>query len=739
MSETPINRLIGRLQSHGCNPRETGSGQWKSRCPAHKGRSSNLSVKQADDGAVILHCHHVDATGQTYSAEAIVRSLGLEMRDLFPDRLGLPSGKPKAAPTASRNGNGKAWRSPEEAIAWHAKTVKGQVSERGPWIYNDPDHFELMRVYRIDYCDPETGEPRKQFRPVYPDAAGWHVGDPSKDRLPLYHLEELTAAGLVYVCEGEKCADLVRGLGLVTTTSSHGAQSPGKTDWSPLAGKTVVILPDHDGSGESYAIAVAGILAGLDPRPIIKVVRLPLAGEGDDIEQWLEAVPDAWGPDECRAELERIAEATPEWMPPAEAPEGDDVRDPIGDIDPKAFHGVLGRLALGTQKETEANPVFVFMHLLGFFGAAVGRSPHFVISATRIYMNIFMGLIGPSGYSRKGTAGFVAKAIWQKVDPLFARDNITDGLNSGAGLLYHLRDASTKLGKNGQPISDPGVTDKRRVFLEEEYSSVLKQGHRENETLLEYIRKAADGQDIIRSNTKDPVTVTGAHVSVIGHCTPADLTTNLSDSDKHNGTANRNLWFFGVKSKILPRGGDVFALLDSGALDADLKELREAIDFAKGVGIMRRSPAAEAKWAEIYRGFQDVPPGRLGALFVRAAPQVMKLASNLALLDRSRIVEVVHLEAALAIWDHSSRALRWIFRADVDKNSEKIIEALKAAPDGMTKKQILEDVFKRNLKAAAVDELLRTLLAHRTILKRDPIPGTRGRPAPRFVLNDWRA
>src|SRR5262249_36512426 len=123
MTDTPINRLIGRLQGHGCNPRETGSGQWKSRCPAHNGKSQTPSIKHADDGTVVLHCHHVDATGQTCSAEAIVRSLGLEMRDLFPDRLGPSASKPKPAPTSSRNGNGKAWRSSEDAIAWHAKAL----------------------------------------------------------------------------------------------------------------------------------------------------------------------------------------------------------------------------------------------------------------------------------------------------------------------------------------------------------------------------------------------------------------------------------------------------------------------------------------------------------------------------------------------------------------------------------------------------------------------------------------
>src|SRR5262249_55320836 len=142
-----------------------------------------------------------------------------------------------------------------------------------------------------------------------------HVGDPFKDRLPLYHLDEVVQASVVYVLEGEKCAEKVRALALTATTSSHGAQAPGKTDWAPLAGKTVVIIPDHDRAGEGYAAAVAGILAGLDPRPTIKILRLPVEGEGDDVEQWLEGRPDSWGPEECRAELERLAAATPEWEP----------------------------------------------------------------------------------------------------------------------------------------------------------------------------------------------------------------------------------------------------------------------------------------------------------------------------------------------------------------------------------------------------------------------------------------
>ncbi|MGP0063307.1 MAG: phage/plasmid primase, P4 family [Isosphaeraceae bacterium] len=312
MINAPVEEVIRRLNSGGYDPQPSGSGQWRSRCPAHRGRSSNLSIKAGDDGTVVLHCHHVDEGGRTCSAEAIVQSLGLEMRDLFPSN-GNWSASPKAATTKTK----KAWRSPEQAIDWLAGKEGGRVSNQGPWIYNDPDGYELMRVYRIDMPDR-----KKQFRPVYPHADGWHLGDPAKSGLPLYHLDELAAANIVFILEGEKCVNLIRALGLIATTSSHGAESPARTDWSPLAGKAVVLIPDNDKPGEGYANAVTAILAKLEPKPVVKVVRLPLENDGDDVEQWLGSCPDAWGPAGCRAELERLAAATLdlEAKPKAAAP-----------------------------------------------------------------------------------------------------------------------------------------------------------------------------------------------------------------------------------------------------------------------------------------------------------------------------------------------------------------------------------------------------------------------------------
>jgi putative DNA primase/helicase len=67
----------------------------------------------------------------------------------------------------------------------------------------------------------------------------------------------------VIVCEGEKAADAAAAIfpKSVAVTSSNGAASASKTDWSPFAGKRVLIWPDADPSGSKYAREVAGILS----------------------------------------------------------------------------------------------------------------------------------------------------------------------------------------------------------------------------------------------------------------------------------------------------------------------------------------------------------------------------------------------------------------------------------------------------------------------------------------------
>lgn len=78
---------------------------------------------------------------------------------------------------------------------------------------------------------------------------------------PVVGRHTLTAAGTrpVLIVEGEKAREAAAHLipDYDCVTSMCGADNPHCTDWSPLAGRTVVILRDNDEAGLNYAHAVA--------------------------------------------------------------------------------------------------------------------------------------------------------------------------------------------------------------------------------------------------------------------------------------------------------------------------------------------------------------------------------------------------------------------------------------------------------------------------------------------------
>jgi hypothetical protein len=597
--------------------------------------------------------------------------------------------------------------------------------------YRDADGKVISETVR--YKNP------KDFVQRQPTGSGQYKWSLKGISPVLYNLPALLAADPsdpVWIVEGEKDADQLGAVGLLATTNPMGALKWREAYSETLAGRSCFIIPDNDQDGRKHAQQVAQSLHGKGAT--VRVVELPGLPEKGDVSDFLAAGGTV-------DQIRELGDSAPVWSPlsPILMDEEDeeigaDVQDPIGEVDPNAFHGPLGRLALATQPETEANPLFVLIQLLTLFGIAAGRRPHFIVSATRHYLNLFIALIAMSGFGRKGSSAHVAKEIWRKINPTFTDENIVDGLNSGAGLLHHLRDPSRRVSGKGT-IEDEGVADKCRVFLESELSSVLMQGHRENDPLLGHLRKFFDGDDVVRSNTKDPVKVTGGHVSIIGHCTPADLALHLSDVDKSNGTANRFWFLHGVRSKLLPRGGNIFKLLDDDtdlAIQEDLRKLKAAIEFAQTVDVIYRSAEVEARWDQLYREFNNIPPGRIGGFFVRAPVIVLKAASIFALSECKRVMENAHLDAALAIWKHSDRSLRYIFKADVDPRAEQLLAALDKNPEGLTKRQIHQDVFKGHLDAITRDELLSRLLADRTIVLTPPV-SRGGRPAGRYQRKVW--
>ncbi|MBW3597509.1 MAG: ATPase, partial [Planctomycetes bacterium] len=124
---------------------------------------------------------------------------------------------------------------------------------------------------------------------------------------PLYGLPELAGADTIVVVEGEKTADSAQSIGFTATTPSFGPAS--KTDWTPLAGKQIVILPDNDEEGRQRAADVAAELAKLTPAPAVKVVELPDLPEHGDVVDWIDAHGEAAEPEDLRRQVVALADA----------------------------------------------------------------------------------------------------------------------------------------------------------------------------------------------------------------------------------------------------------------------------------------------------------------------------------------------------------------------------------------------------------------------------------------------
>ena len=205
-------------------------------------------------------------------------------------------------------------------FATAAEAVAELERQNGPraaaWTYQRANSTPMGLVIRWNNA---TG---KDIRPVSKTPTGWIIGGMSEPR-PLYRLPELLARSgeRVLVCEGEKATDAAAGLGYLATTSPHGSQSASKADWTPLAGREVVILPDADEAGEKYAADVAAILAKLTLPATVRVVRLcdawpqlPKGGDMADVVEGGEA------PDAIKTKLAALMDVAEAETPAAPVP-----------------------------------------------------------------------------------------------------------------------------------------------------------------------------------------------------------------------------------------------------------------------------------------------------------------------------------------------------------------------------------------------------------------------------------
>jgi hypothetical protein len=395
-----------------------------------------------------------------------------------------------------------------------------------------------------------------------------------------------------------------------------------------------------------------------------------------------------------------------------------DARGPLSrqwpKLHPDALHGLAGEIVRAVAAHSEADGSALLLTLLVWFGAAVGRAPHARVGGARHSARLFVVIVGQTAKARKGTSLADLRPIFDIAEPGF--DNrMLSGFGSGEKLIDEVRDC------HGE---DAGASDRRLLVTEPEFSRVLKVAQREASTLSPIIREAWDGSRLqVRSRTST-VSAVDHHVCVIGHITAEELRRALDTTEIANGFANRFLYACAQRSKRLPTGG---ALTDADYSQLG-EQLGEAVRRARSIQRMTRSPEAERAWAEFYNAVDDDVPGVFGAITARAEAQVLRLSVVFALLDGSSVIELHHLDAALAVWRYCDDSAAWIFDQMVgDPRADKLFAALvKAGPSGLTRTE-QSKVFGGNVPKELLQEL-RGLLENTGRVETLDLSGPNGRP-----------
>src|SRR5262249_14073740 len=191
---------------------------------------------------------------------------------------------------------------------------------------------------------------------------------------------------------------------------------------------------------------------------------------------------------------------------------------------------------------------------------------------------------------------------------------------------------------------------------------------------------------------------------------------------------NRFLWLGGRRSKCLPEGGHI----ETENLNDLVRQLHEAIEFARSAAEITRDDQARELWAIVYPKLSEGKPGALGANTARVRAEVLRLSCIYALLDCSTTITADHHRAALALWNYCDRSSKWIFGTVTgDIRADRVLRALRmAGNNGMTQTEISARVFNRNASSSDLGDALRIL--HQSGQIRFTTESTSGAPRRRW-------
>ncbi len=395
--------------------------------------------------------------------------------------------------------------------------------------------------------------------------------------------------------------------------------------------------------------------------------------------------------------------------------------DPWPVLNVKALHGLAGEVVRLLKPHTEADPVALLASFLAEVGTMLGRGSHLILDGSYHPLLFWPVLVGRSSKSRKGSAGNRIRTICAMADPNWTRGECKGTLSSGEGLAYAVRDPQYReepvKKERGQPTGetmricvDSGVEDKRLFLVQAEFGSVLRVMGRDGNSLSGVIRDAWDALDLAPMTKSNRVRATAPHIGIVGHVTKEELLRNLTDTEASNGFGNRFPWLLVQRSQELPFSSSP----DDRAVAELACKIGKSIQCGQAISTIEMTDHAKEGWKAIYHDLSADRPGLAGGLLGRAEAHVMRLAGLYAILDERKSIDLVHLKAALALWEYAEASTFMIFGdATGDPIADTIIRAIRTS--GELDDSQVSALFGRNLSAARLERAKATVLSAGTV------------------------
>lgn len=246
--------------------------EWLGCCPFHSERTPSFTVFTGKDGVERFHCFGCGQAGDVIDFTAKIKgvSTGEAIRMLRGETQAGANVSPVRVEPKDHYA-GIEMITPIGEIASNKKIVlynpkrerMGNITPSAVYPYRRPDGSLIGYVLRHDLPGGGKETPMVCWVRLPNGHECWARMPFGKPR-PLYGLDRLGPKGQVVVVEGEKCADALwnfRGKPVVSWPG--GVQGAKHCDWSPLAGRDVVIWPDADEPGLATATEIATILVAL--------------------------------------------------------------------------------------------------------------------------------------------------------------------------------------------------------------------------------------------------------------------------------------------------------------------------------------------------------------------------------------------------------------------------------------------------------------------------------------------